>query len=273
MLSKNGKSLIFGLIALIIVAVLVFFLSKGAAKPAEQSSVNSVVAEQQTNSSQPPSPDIEAPKAVEEIAAANTAEAAVSEENTSSLLAEPAALMIDVASAMKDRVIGNDNAPVTIIEYSSMTCPHCANFTTRQLPEVKKRLLETGKARLIFRDFPLDNSALKAAMMARCVPDDKYFGLVEVIFSNQDRWMTSKDPMEGLAQLGALAGMDGDLFKACTQNAELETAVLQGVKDAQSKYHIESTPTFIFNAGAETLGGEADADRFEAIVNKLTKEK
>lgn len=195
------------------------------------------------------------------------------EDGGKSLLAAPAALKVDVAEAMKDRVLGNENAPVTIIEYASMTCPHCAHFATKVLPEVKKRLIDTGKAKLIFRDFPLDQFALKAAMMNRCISTEQYYNMVDVVFSNQDRWMRSKEPLESLAQLGALAGMDRDYFNACTSNKELETALLQGVQDAQKKYDLKATPTFIFNDGADKFTGAADADKFETTVNSLTKGK
>lgn len=179
----------------------------------------------------------------------------------------------EVAAAMKDRVLGSETAPITIIEYASMTCSHCAHFATKLLPEVKKRLIDTGKAKLIFRDYPLDQFAMKAAMMARCVPTDQYFNIVEVIFSNQERWSDSKDPMEGLAQLGTLAGLDAETFKNCTENKAVETAILNGVKEAQTRYEIKSTPSFIFNDGAEKISGAQPADKFEEIVNKLTQGK
>lgn len=195
------------------------------------------------------------------------------EASSQSLLAAPTALKIDIAEAMKERVLGDEKAPVTIIEYASMTCKHCAQFATKVLPEVKKRLIDTGKAKLIFRDFPLDNLSLKAAMMNRCVPADRYYNLIDVVFSNQERWVHAKEPLESLAQLGALAGMDHDYFDACTNNKELETAILDGVQQAQRKYRIKSTPTFVFNDGAVIFSGALDADKFETTVNKLTKGK
>lgn len=209
-------------------------------------------------------------------AAAPAAAAATTENATqdgNSLLAAPEALTIDLAAAMRDRVIGDSNAPVTITEYASMSCSHCAEFATRILPEVKKRLIDTGKAKMIFRDFPLDNFALRAAMMARCAPPEQYFNLVETIFGNQSRWMSNKDPLEGLAQLGTLAGVDQDLFNACTQNKTLETAILNIMQSGQDKYNIKSTPSFIFNDGAAMLSGAQDAAKFEEIVNKLTQGK
>ncbi|MCE9508735.1 MAG: DsbA family protein [Alphaproteobacteria bacterium] len=257
------------LILIVVIGALVFFLSKGATKPVEQSSITPPAAEQQANV--PPAPPAaEAPKMAEVAPAAAPPPA---EDKNQNLLAAPQALTIDLAAAMQDRVIGNASAPVTITEYASMTCPHCAHFATEILPQVKKLLIDTGRAKLIFRDFPLDNFALKAAMMARCVPADKYFSLVEVIFNNQERWISNKDPLEGLAQLGALAGMDADLFNACTQNKTLETAILNIMNDGQSRYDIKSTPTFVFNNGAEVLGGAQDAAKFEEIVNKLTRGK
>jgi protein-disulfide isomerase len=282
MLNKSSKSLVIALILIVVIGALVFFLSKDTTKSADQSPVIPIVAEQQPAAA-PPVPIAEAPKAAEvapaleteapKIAEAAPAETAASVQEKQNLLAAPEALTIDLAAAMHDRVIGSDSAPVTITEYASMTCPHCAHFATEILPEVKKLLIDTGKAKLIFRDFPLDNFAIKAAMMARCIPADKYFSLVEVIFNNQDRWITNKDPLEGLAQLGALAGMDADLFKACTQNKTLETAILNIMQDAQTRYDIKSTPTFVFNNGAVVLGGAQDAAKFEQIVNKLTQGK
>lgn len=183
--------------------------------------------------------------------------------------ATPALPAIDVDAAMKDRVIGKEDAPVTIIEYASMTCPHCAHFETKILPELKKRLLDTGKAKLIFRDFPLDKFALKAAMMTRCASPEKYFNLADVVFSNQERWAKSADPLSSLAQLGALAGMDETLFKACTENKDLETAILKNMQDAQGKYRIQSTPTFIFNDGLDTLSGALEIEKFEEVIKKL----
>lgn len=237
MFIKNSKGLAVALVAVIALGALTLFLSK-----------NTAVAE-----------EAKAP--------------AVKTETSKSLLAAPAALKIDIAAAMADRVLGNEKAPVEIIEYASMTCSHCAHFANKILPDVKKRLIETGKARLVYRDFPLDQTALKAAMMARCLPADKYYSMVEVIFSNQERWIKNKDPLEGLAQLGTLAGMDVDMFKSCTTNTELETAILKGVQDGQNKYKMKSTPTFVFNNGAETFNGAQAVEKFEETVNKLTKGK
>src|SRR6218665_1500337 len=141
-------------------------------------------------------------------AAADTTERTADAQETESLLNDPAALPVNILRATEDRVIGPEDAPITIIEYASLTCPHCRKFHTEVLPTVKRELVNSGKVRIIYRDYPIDNYALKAAMMARCAQNDKYFDLVEVLFQNQDKWMKSDNPLKALAQYGNLAGMD-----------------------------------------------------------------
>jgi protein-disulfide isomerase len=277
-MSKHGKTLAIGIIGVIVLGAVAFLAFKPPMPPAESPLTETAAS---ISEAQKPTPA--------DAATGNTAVVATEEKPASaeapatgatpaeaapqqSLIAAPTAAL-DVKAAMADRVMGNVNAPVTIIEYASMTCPHCAHFTTTIFPDFKKRLIDTDKVKYIFRDFPLDGTALKASMMLRCIADDKFFNLMEVVFSNQERWIAAKDPLEALAQLGALAGMDEAQFKSCTANAELETALLGSVQDAQNKYHIKSTPTFIFNNGADQLSGAVDVDKFEEIITKLTKGK
>lgn len=215
------------------------------------------------------------PSLADTAAPAAKASTAVKPATTSSsnLLAAPASSKLDVAAAMQDRVLGDEKAPVTIIEYASLTCPHCAHFTTTILPDVKKKLIDTGKAKLIFRDFPLDGIALKAAMMTRCVSPLQYFNMIDVIYTKQEFWIKAKDPLEELAKLGSLAGLDAADFKSCTENKDLENAVLGEMKTAQEKYNLQATPTFVFNDGADKFAGALDESKFEEVVNKLTKGK
>ncbi len=181
--------------------------------------------------------------------------------------------LVDVKKAMADRVLGSDNAPVTIIEYASLTCPHCAFFATTNLAAVKEKLIDTGKLRLVFRDFPLDQFAMKAAKMARCVEPAKYFDLIEVLFKNQDRWTHADDKINALIQLGSLAGMDETTMKSCINNDELENAIAVGVNEAQSKFDVKATPTFVVNYGAENFTGAQDVTKFEEVVNRLSAGK
>lgn len=215
----------------------------------------------------------EATAPVETAPTEDTAQETETAPADGSLLAAPAALQLNVAELMTDRVMGNPDAPVTITEFASMTCPHCAHFATQVQPLVKAQLVETGKAKFIFREFPLDQYALKASMLARCAPADKFYDLIEVIFRNQDRWVKAEDPIKSLKQLGTLTGMDDAYMDACMNNTELQNAILSRVTEAQGKYSIRSTPTFVFNDGAETLTGGADAAKFEEIVQKLSAGK
>jgi protein-disulfide isomerase len=164
-----------------------------------------------------------------------------------------AAPKIDVAAATADRVLGNPDAPVTIYEYASMTCSHCAAFHKFGLPTIKKELIETGKAKLIFRDFPLDNFAVKAAAMARCAPADKFYPLVSMIFAEQERWVKTAAPDEAVQKIGALAGMEPEYIKACMADEDLKKAMMASMQDAQKTYAIDSTPTFIFKKGDERM--------------------
>lgn len=194
-------------------------------------------------------------------------------EEVESLLSAPKALTVNVLRATDDRVLGRDDAPITIIEYASLTCPHCAKFHNTALATVKRELIDTGKVRLIFRDYPIDNYALRAAMMARCAPNEKYFDLLEVLFKNQEKWTKSDNPLKALAQYGNLAGMDDDFITACMTNAELEGALLKRQRDAQTLYRIRSTPTFVFNLrgneNVRQLVGVDDPREFAEVVNKL----
>lgn len=212
--------------------------------------------------------------AVEEaVPAETTAPAQTAAPAQESLLAAPKSLVIDVQDAMLDRVLGNLDAPITIIEYASMTCPHCAHFHNTMLNDVKRELLIEGKAKLVFRDYPLDKYAMSAAMMARCAPDGKYFDLVEVIFRNQDRWMKAESPLQALAKLGNLAGMDDEYIAACMQNAELRNAIAANQMEGQRLYQVRSTPTFIFNTqkndNVKSLSGVDNSKEIIDTANKL----
>lgn len=195
--------------------------------------------------------------------------AATGTEAEGSLLAAPASLDLDIEKLMEDRFIGDPNAPVTIIEYASMTCPHCAKFHNEHMANVKAKLVETGKVLFIFREYPLDNVAVKASLMARCAAPEKYFDLIEIIFRNQDRWTKADDPLKAVAQLGVLAGMDETLINTCMNSAEFENAMMMKVQDGQSRYTIQQTPTFVFNNGLEKLTGPQPVEEFEVVIKKL----
>jgi len=177
---------------------------------------------------------------------------------------------IDIEEAMKDRAFGSDDAPVTIIEYASMTCDHCAAFHAKVLPDVKKELVDTGKARLIYRDMPWDKFALKAAKLARCAPPEKYFELVETIFSSHDDWVHRGDPAVGLKNIGVGAGMDENYAQSCLDDEKLEAAILEKQQQARKEFNISSTPFFVFMKDGERL---ENFPEFEEIAKKLGEHK
>lgn len=171
-------------------------------------------------------------------------------------------LGIDIAEAMKDHEMGSPNAPLTVYDYSSLSCPHCAAFHNTMLPKVKQYYIDTGKVRWVFRTFPHNEQALRAEMLARCVPRDQYVKMVDMMFSNQERWAFSSSPIANLAMLVKVAGVDDQRFQACTTNKALEEAVLKIAQDGTEKYKIGSTPTFIFNDGAKKLEGAGSYETF-----------
>jgi protein-disulfide isomerase len=159
--------------------------------------------------------------------------------------------------AKDDRVLGNPGAPITIVEYASMTCPHCAHFAKEVLPELKRKWIDTGKVRLVLRDFPLDQLALRAAMIQRCAPPDRFYAFADMFFADQARWVTADDANAALARLAALGGMSRSEFDACLKDTALENRILQERLVASKNLGVEATPTFFINgskfAGAPTL--------------------
>jgi protein-disulfide isomerase len=171
--------------------------------------------------------------------------------------------------ALAERTLGSPDAPVTMLDFSSLTCPHCADFHINTLPLLKTKYIDTGKLRLVFRDFPLDGNALKAAMLARCADPSRYFGFIEVLFKTQEQWGRASDPKKALAQLGALGGLPAGDFDACLDNKELFDKLVTQRKDFQNRYDVESTPTFIFNEGAAKINGALPVEKFEDVIDTL----
>ena len=169
-----------------------------------------------------------------------------------------------VAAEVADRVLGDPDAPVTIIEYSSLTCPHCAAFHTDTLPQIKERYVATGKAKIVYRDFPLDQHALNAAAIAHCAGPDRYFQFLEAMFASQARWARAAEPREALIQLAGLGGMPREQAEACLADEDLLDAILQVRLDGQTEYDVSSTPTFIING--QKVSGNQPFDRFATAI-------
>ncbi len=146
-----------------------------------------------------------------------------------------------------DRVLGDSNALVTIIEYSSLTCPHCAALHRDALPQIRKTWIAEGKAKLVFRHFPLDNLALRAAAVANCIEGERHFSFLDVLFKSQRRWTKASDPIKAIGQMARLAGLSKDKFDTCVNDQAEMDRILARRQDGVQTYGVQSTPTLIIN--------------------------
>jgi len=191
----------------------------------------------------------------------------------SAAMAAPARLILADAPASllqitkDDRVLGNRGAPITIVEYASMSCPHCAHFATAILPELKKKWIDTGKAKLVLRDFPLDKLALQAAMVQRCAPPDRFYAFAETFFAQQQKWVTADDHDNALARLAELGGMSRTEFNACVKDSVLENRILQERLVASKDLGVDATPTFFINGSK--FAGEPTVEGFDKVLSGL----
>lgn len=167
---------------------------------------------------------------------------------------------------MADRVIGRAEAPVTVIEFFSTTCPHCAAFHRDTWPRVKRELVETGRMKMILREFPLNNVDLMAIQVARALPAERYEGFIATLLSTQDRWAFARnvDSRAELQKLAALAGLSREAFDAALADQALTRAILEARVKAQQEFQVDSTPTFIFNG--RKAPGNMTFDRFASLV-------
>lgn len=177
-----------------------------------------------------------------------------------------------LASMMAERSLGDPNAKVTIVEYSSFTCPHCADFHRETLGEIEKTYIDKGLARYVLSEFPLDGRAMAASMIARCVPAERYFAFVGLLFRDQETWARSPDPVADLKVLAQLAGLPGDDVDACLADKALLNAIQVRSAEAQQKHNIHSTPTFLIN-GTEVSGAQPFSAFQTAIDAALAKAK
>jgi protein-disulfide isomerase len=167
-----------------------------------------------------------------------------------------------------DHVMGAANAPITMIEYASLTCPHCAHFNTTVLPDIEKKWVATGKVKLIYRDFPLDQIATKAAQLAECAGNDKYFAVLDMIFRGQGTWAVAQDPIAELSKSLRIAGMGDNEVKACLANDAVATGVINDYRGGET-LGVNSTPTIFING--EQFKGARTMEEFDALFTKLSK--
>jgi protein-disulfide isomerase len=167
-----------------------------------------------------------------------------------------------------DVALGSDSAPVTIIEYASMTCPHCAHFSETTFPELKKRYIDTGKVRFIFREFPFDKVAAAAFMLARCAGKDRYMAVVETLFAKQAEWVVEQ-PRAPLENIAKQLGFTDDTFKQCLTNQKVLDAIEEVRNRAVQKLGVNSTPTFFING--KKLTGDVPIDTLAKEIDPYLK--
>jgi protein-disulfide isomerase len=175
---------------------------------------------------------------------------------------EPAPAVPVVAEG--EKVLGEANAPVTIVEYFSLGCPHCRHFHETILPKLKTEYIDTGKVRLVFRDFPLDGVSLAAATLTRCVNDLAYFAMVDTLFAQQDAWHV-QNGIGQVANIAKNAGMDQAAFDACIADPARKDPAVASRSEAETKFQVNSTPTFFIND--RVLKGVSEYEAFKATVD------
>ena len=171
-----------------------------------------------------------------------------------------------------DFFIGDENAPITIIEYASMSCSHCATFHTNTLPDLKLEYIDSGKVRMVFRDYPFNYPALLGSMMMRCIPSDVRYDYMNALYQLQSTWV-NRDPKltkKELYKIMQSGGMTKEEFDSCYKNIDNENIILEGVMAAQKEFNIKSTPSFVVNGNL--VEGNKNIKEFRQIIDKILSE-
>jgi protein-disulfide isomerase len=179
----------------------------------------------------------------------------------------------DVAKpvSLPDMALGPANAPVTVTEYASMTCPHCAAFNENVFPKIKSEYIDSGKVRYVFREFPLDIKAAAGSMLARCIAKDdsgKYFAVIDMLFRQQNDWVV-KNTTETLTRIGKQAGLSQQAVEDCLKDQALLDKIAADQKFANEVLKVNSTPTFFING--EMIRGETSFEEFDKRIKSLLK--
>jgi len=168
--------------------------------------------------------------------------------------------------ALSPRVIGNEDAPIHVAEYYSMTCGHCADFHNNTYPKVKAKLIDEGIVRFEMRPFPLDGLALRAHALVRAVPETKFFPLVKMLLAKQPVWARAEDPVGELQKMARLAGVSAEEFNAIMQNRALLEGLVNQRQQGIDKWRVNSTPSFVVNNDS-TLAGNMSYEEFAETLS------
>ncbi|WP_336278974.1 DsbA family protein [Bartonella sp. CB175] len=170
------------------------------------------------------------------------------------------------STKVKDKIEGEENAPVTIVEYASLTCIHCAHFYNNILPAIRKKYIKTGKVRFIFRDFAFDPRATAGFMLAKCVSEDRYFPLIEVLFQKQQEWAWRQNALKPLKRIALMAGLTDEGFNACLKNQSILDEVNASFERGK-ELGISATPTFFINGNK--YEGAMSVETFSSIIDSF----
>lgn len=186
-------------------------------------------------------------------------------------LAEPPPGEATTAVEISDQDVfyGSADAPVTIVEFASLTCPHCMRFHTEVMPKLKEGVIGEGKVRLIYRDFPLDGLALRASALARCGGPERRLAILDLLFESQPVWRNSQDPLTALAQIGKLAGLKEATSRACMEDKGMFDQIIAEAQIGETQHGVRSTPTLII--GETRYGGGLTAEDITDIANQIAK--
>ena len=181
-----------------------------------------------------------------------------------------AATVLDIKE--DDLVIGDKNAPITIIEYASLSCSHCANFHNNTLPDIKKEYVDTGKVRFVFRNFPYDPPSLIGSVILKCVPKDVRYDYMNVLFLLRKNWVISDNAKstQELYKIMQSGGMSKEDFDNCLKRDDLANQIIKGRIDVQNEFNIQSTPSFLINGNLEQ--GNKSVKEFRQIIDKILSE-
>ncbi len=166
-----------------------------------------------------------------------------------------------------DLAVGDPDAPVTVIEFFSLTCPSCLRFHKNVYNRLEPEYVDTGKVRFVARDFPLNAPALQAAVLAHCAGRERYFTFIDVLFQTFDDWAGSRDYTDKLGQIGELGGVSRDRFADCLADEDIETAIFQSIADGQANYDVSGTPTLVVNG--EKYDGKMTFDGLSKHIDRL----
>ena len=182
------------------------------------------------------------------------------------LLAQPSTDALLAPGPLPEKSFGPEDAPVTIIEYASLTCPHCRTFHVNVWPELKKKYVDTGQVRFIMREFPFDPRSSAGFMLARCMGDDKWYPTIDLLYRTQDNWARVADGTEALKSVMGMTGMSSADFEKCLTDQELLDQV-SAVAEAGKSFGVDSTPTFFINGQMQK--GTLSIERFSEIIDPL----